>query len=159
MIIILIILLLGCFAYVTFFGAPYLPTLKNQKKTALDMLDLKPGQLIFEPGCGDGRVLLAAAKRGIKGIGYELNPIMYLVAIFVTWRYRKLTKIRFGNYWKAQWPKADGIYIFLLQKYMSKMHKKIIQSKLTNVKVVSYAFKIPNKKVNQKNGALFLYKY
>jgi hypothetical protein len=152
-------MILCCFAFVIFFGAPYLPTLKDQQNIALKMLDLKPGQLLFEPGCGDGRVLLAAAKQGIRGIGYELNPVMYLISKIVTWRYRQLIKIKFGNFWNKTWPQADGIYLFILQKFMAKMDNKITVSKMVDVKVVSYAFKIPNKKIYLKNGALFLYKY
>jgi len=148
------------FGFVLAFGAPYLPTLSRQTTTALDLLDLKPGQTLIELGCGDGRVLLAAAKRGITGVGYELNPILILVAKLVTWRHRKLVTVKLGNFWAVKWPQADGIFVFLLDKYMEKLDKKITQEyKDKKVKLVSFAFKIPEKKpLTVKNG-LFLYEY
>jgi hypothetical protein len=155
----LISLILVCFAFVTLFGAPYLPTLKNQQLIALELLDLKPGQSLIELGSGDGRFLVTAAKQGIKSTGYELNPIIFLISLIITWRYRKLIKIKLANYWNAKWPKAEAIYVFSMQKFMENLDKKIIQSKLTNVKVVSYAFTIPGKKALSQKQGLYLYKY
>lgn len=148
------------FGFVIAFGAPYLPTLKIQTDQALDLLDLKAGQTLLELGCGDGRVLRAAAARGINGVGYELNPILVLVARLVTWRYRKQIKIVWGNYWQSNWPPTDGIFVFLLDKYMEKLDKKVVQKYSgQHVKLVSYTFKIPGKKVTRQLGALYLYDY
>ncbi len=149
------------FGFVLLFGAPYLPTMKKQADEALELLDLKPGQMMLELGCGDGRMLRAAAKRGIYGVGYELNPLLVVIAKIVTWRYRKLVKIHFGDFWRVQWPEFDGVYVFLLQKYMQKLDTKIIQesdSKRT-VRLVSYAFTIPKKDALKQSGALTLYEY
>lgn len=40
----------------------------------LDAMDLRYSDLLGDIGCGDGRVLIAAAKRGTRGIGVELDP-------------------------------------------------------------------------------------
>ena len=58
------------FGYVILFGAPFLPTLKNQIEAIFELLDLKEGQTLIELGSGDGRILLEAAKRGINVVGY-----------------------------------------------------------------------------------------
>lgn len=149
------------FGFVVFFGAPYLPTLKKQTEEALDMLDLKPGQTLLELGSGDGTVLLAAAKRGIRGIGYELNPALVLISRMVTWRYRHLVTIKTANFWTIEWPQADGVYVFLLQKYMDKLDKKMIQQAQSygNCKLVSFAFTIPKRKAKKSRKGLTLYEY
>jgi 16S rRNA A1518/A1519 N6-dimethyltransferase RsmA/KsgA/DIM1 with predicted DNA glycosylase/AP lyase activity len=148
------------FGFVVLFGAPYLPTLKKQTDGALDLLDLKPGQTLLELGCGDGRVMRAAAVRGINVVGYELNPILVIIAWFVTLRYRKQVKVVWGNFWRITLPPADGIFVFLLDKYMKKLHTKLIQEqKGSSIKIVSFAFQIPNKKPVKTNGGLYLYKY
>lgn len=144
---------------VLFFGAPYLPTLKKQQSTALDMLNLKPGQLVYDLGCGDGRFLIAAAKRGINGVGYELNPLIALVAWISTRRYHRQIKIKWGNFWKADISAADGIFVFLLERFMARLDKKITAEKKQGLVLVSHAFAIPGKKVDQKKGPLLLYKY
>jgi hypothetical protein len=84
------------FGFVVFFGAPYLPTLKPQIETALDLLDLKPGQTLIEVGSGDGRVLLAAAHRGLHAVGYELNPILVLFSLWHTRKVRKQAVVSDG---------------------------------------------------------------
>src|SRR5690348_1091609 len=73
------------FCFVILFGAPFLPTLKQHIPRALDLIDLKPGQTLLELGSGDGRVLLAAAERGLHAIGFEINP---LLVIYSRWRTR-----------------------------------------------------------------------
>lgn len=46
----------------------------------LDKMQLRTGDVLAELGCGDGRILIAAAKRGIRGIGVELDPARAQVA-------------------------------------------------------------------------------
>ena len=156
---IVLVILILVFSFVVLFGAPYLPTLKARTEDALDLLDLKPGQTLIELGCGDGRVLRAAGKRGLTGVGYELNPLLVLTSKVVCFRYRNLVTIKCRNYWQVKLPKCDGIYTFLLDKYMSKLDKKITQEKHNSVKLVSFAFKIPGKKIIKEKNGLFLYRY
>ena len=140
-------------------GAPYLPTLTPQVTAALALADLKPGQTLLELGCGDGKVVLAAAKQGITVIGYELNPILAAVAWVRTRRYRKLVTIRCQNFWPGSWPDADVIFVFLLPKYMTKLDKKVTQEFKKGVKVVSFAFIIPKKPITKQLNGVFLYIY
>ncbi len=159
-ILLLIVVIILCFGIVLLFGAPYLPTLKKQQFDALDLLDLQPGQTLIELGSGDGRMLRAAAERGIKAVGYELNPILVIISYIVCFKYRRTISIHWGNFWHKTWPVTDGIYVFLLQKYMLQLDTKITQQYAgKNVKVVSYAFQIPGKKVTKQKEALFLYSY
>jgi SAM-dependent methyltransferase len=147
------------FCVVVAFGAPYLPTLSRQAEDALDLLDLNSGQTMLELGCGDGRVLLAAAKRGVHSVGYEINPVLVVVARLMTWRYRGIVSVRWGNYWNANWPRADGIYVFLLDRYMRKLDTKVTQWQQGSVRVVSYAFAVPGRKPSKQTNGLFLYLY
>lgn len=147
------------FSFVILFGAPYLPTLSKSVDDAFELLDLKPGDTLLELGSGDGRVLKRAAKMGIRGVGYELNPLLVLYSQISCWRYRKLVTFKCRNYWQVQLPHADAVFVFLLDKYMVKLDKKITADMKPPVKLVSHAFKVQGKKiVKQKNG-LFLYKY
>jgi len=147
------------FNFVIAFGAPFLPTLKKQVKPAMKLLDLKPGSTLLELGSGDGRVLLAAAQQGINAVGYELNPLLVIYSRLKTFKYRKHVKIYWGNYWRETWPPTDGIFVFLLQPYMEKLNKKIMQTYKDPVKLVSFAFAIPDRKIDKKNNGLYLYKY
>lgn len=176
MITLLVIAVILCFSLVIFVGPPYLPTLGKQVTVALDMLDLKPGDTIIELGCGDGKVLIAAAQLGWNVVGIELNPILCVVCKLRTWRYRKQIKVVMANYWNTDfWPPAantQGIFGFVLPKYMLKLDNSIKQwqtaatsnaSKSTtakpSVKLASFAFTIPGKKVMEERDGVFLYQY
>lgn len=146
------------FGFVVFFGAPFLPTRKPQAEAAFELLDLKKGQTLLELGSGDGRMLRMAAQRGIKAVGYEINPLLVIFSRLATLRYKRLVTIRWSNYWTADWPKTDGIYTFLLDKYMVKLDQKVSKQKQP-LKLASYAFKIPGKKPNKQKSGIFLYVY
>lgn len=153
--------LIFLFGFVVWVGPPYVPTLRQQTEAALDMLSLKKGDLLLELGSGDGRVARAAAQRGIRVVGIEVNPLLVLYSRMVTWRYRELVDIRWGNIWKRTWPKdTDAIYTFLLDKYMEKLDKKIIQTYHNrSVKLASFAFEIPGKTPLREHDGVFLYHY
>lgn len=155
----IVIALIWIFGLVVFVGAPYLPTLKRQYKQAIDLMDLKRGQTILELGCGDGRVAKYAAQQGLKVVGYELNYILVLIARVNNWRYRKQVKIIWGNYWNKSWPKAEGIFVFLLPTYMEELDKKINQYAYKPVVLASVAFKIESKKAILEKDGLFIYRY
>ena len=148
------------FGLVVFFGAPYVPVLSAQKFHALELLSLKPGDTLLELGCGDGRMVAAAAASGLRVVGYELNPFLALYAWLRTRKYRKNVTIIWGNYWTKPWPKVEGIYVFLLDKYMKKLDNKIMQTYAPGrVRLVSFAFKVPGKKPVKSSRGLFLYQY
>lgn len=148
------------FGSVVFVGAPYLPAHNQTVADALKLSGLKPGQTLLELGSGDGRVLLVAGKQGIHAVGYELNLLLVLWSKLITWRYRKYVVVKWGNFWLAKWPPTDVIYVFLLQKYMSKLDKKIMQTYPgQNIKLVSLAFTVPDKKPAKQTKALYLYHY
>lgn len=153
------LVIIGCFSFVLLFGAPYLPSLTKSSQSALDMLNLKPGQTMLELGCGDGKVLRMAARRGINCVGYELNPILALVAWLGTRHYRDKIKIIWGDYWQKPWPPAEGIYGFILPRYMAKLDNKITQQANKPVRLVSFAFAIPARAHDATRDGAYLYNY
>ncbi len=147
------------FVFVIFFGAPFLPSHHKQIDEALDMLYLRPGQTLLELGSGDGRVLLAAAKRGIVVIGYELNPILAGYSYLVTRRYRHLVTVKCANFWKTPLRDCDAIYTFLMKPYMVKLDAKIAAETLQPLKLLSISFSVTGRKAVKQSNGLFLYLY
>jgi 16S rRNA A1518/A1519 N6-dimethyltransferase RsmA/KsgA/DIM1 with predicted DNA glycosylase/AP lyase activity len=155
----LFIILVSLFGFVLLFGAPYLPTTKRQVRASFELLELKEGQTFLELGSGDGRLLLAGAKQGLRCVGYELNPLLVIVSIIVTWRYRKQVTIHWGNFWNGDLAEADGIFVFLLDRYMEKLDKKVQSECAQGTKLVSFGFKIPHRKVARTEHGVRLYIY
>jgi SAM-dependent methyltransferase len=148
------------FGFVLFAGAPYLPTLRPQIKTALELAGLQQGQTLLELGSGDGRVLFAAAEQGIHAIGYELNPLLVGYSKIRARKYKGLVEVHWGDFWHQKWPEADAIFVFLLAKYMDKLDKKVIQEYPNRkIKLVSFAFAIKGKETSKQQDGLLLYEY
>jgi SAM-dependent methyltransferase len=146
-------------SFVVAFGPPYVPTLKRNMEAALDLLDLQPGQTMLELGSGDGRVLVAAAQRGVHVVGIELSPVLVVISWLRTRRYRKQVRIIWGSYFVKKWPPADAIFTFMLPRQMAKLDRRIQRWHTNPVRLASFAFAIPNKEpVKTKNG-VFLYEY
>jgi 16S rRNA A1518/A1519 N6-dimethyltransferase RsmA/KsgA/DIM1 with predicted DNA glycosylase/AP lyase activity len=156
---IILIVLIACFGGVLLFGAPYLPTLRPQIQAALELAELKSGDTLLELGSGDGKVLVAAARQGINVVGYELNPLLVAFSWLRTRKYRNKVRIIWGDYWQNDWPEHQAIFTFLLPRYMTKLDKKVIQSKHKPVKLVSFAFEVPHRPAEAERGGVFLYVY
>lgn len=148
------------FAIVLLVGAPYLPTRRAQANQALDMMRLKKGDVFVDLGSGDGVVLIEAAKRGYRCYGYELNPFVWAISKVRTVKYGEQITIYCRNYWREPIPEGTkGVFVFLLEKYMAQLDKKLSQELSAGTPVVSYTFQIPKKEAIKAEGALYLYKY
>lgn len=153
------LILVLAFGFVILIGAPYMPTLKITCQKALKLLDLKPGQTLIDLGCGDGMMLKLAAEAGLLAIGYEINPFLVLIAKARTLRYGQRVRVQWGNFWHADVSQADGVFVFLLDRYMARLDRKLQAEAKAGAKLVSHAFKIPGKAHLKKVDTLFLYKY
>ncbi len=159
MLLLAVILIALPFGLAAVIGAPYLPILQRDAKGALDLANLKPGQTLIDLGSGDGRLLVAAARRGIKSIGYEINPFVYAVSLLVTWRYRQLITIHLRDFWTTPLPPADGIFVFLIDRHMARLDKKLGHEIHQPTPVVSFVFQIPGKKPRRQTKNAYLYEY
>ncbi|MEM3789044.1 MAG: methyltransferase domain-containing protein [Candidatus Bathyarchaeia archaeon] len=60
---------------------PYLPSPLSVIEAALSMVEVKPYEVFADLGCGDGSVLIEAAKKfGVYCVGFEVNPTLVTLA-------------------------------------------------------------------------------
>ena len=149
----------GGFGLAAFIGAPYLPILRRDYGPLLELAELKPGQTLLDLGSGDGRLLREVAKRGVRAIGYEINPVLYVVSWIVCWRHRSLVSINLGDYWHTKLPPADIIYVFLLDRYMGRLDRKLSRELSRPTRVVSFVFQIPGRTAVRSSRNTFVYDY
>ncbi len=140
-------------------GAPWLPTFRREAETALDLLDLEPGQTVVDLGSGTGSFLLMAARRGLYGVGYEINPFLYLWSLARIWPYRHYVRIHWRNYWHVDVSHADGIYAFLINRFMEKLDTKLERELSPGTPIATYTFRIPGKTPETEKHGVFLYWY
>jgi SAM-dependent methyltransferase len=54
---------------------PFVPTPFKIVDKMLELAEVHKGDVVYDLGCGDGRILVAAAKQyGAKGVGYDIDP-------------------------------------------------------------------------------------
>ena len=55
--------------------APFVPTPQEVVDRMLQMADVKKGDVVYDLGCGDGRLVITAAKQyGARGVGVDIDP-------------------------------------------------------------------------------------
>jgi len=157
-----LIVLAGMVVLPIFFGAPWHPLMPHTIRRILNFVDIRPGETICDLGCGDGRVLITAAKKySAKGVGVEIDPIKVGLARLLV-KLKKVDErvsIIRGNIFDFDPSDADVVYLYLTHQAMDKLFPEILKKLKPTVRIVSYRFCIrgmaPEKVSADKT--LFLY--
>ncbi|XP_054045713.1 ATP synthase subunit C lysine N-methyltransferase isoform X1 [Rissa tridactyla] len=92
---------------------PFVPATSTQIQNVLKMLENRSGSLV-DIGSGDGRIVIAAAKRGFKAVGYELNPWLVWYSRYRAWRdgVHQNTKFYISDLWKVSFSRYTNVVVF-----------------------------------------------
>lgn len=125
-------------------GAPFVPTPMEAAARMAAVAGLKPGDTVYDLGCGDGRVVwLAVRDYGAKGTGYELSPLVWLLAQARRLLWRSGAGIRFGDFRRANLSAADAVFCYLLPDSLAKLEPKLGAELKKGARVVLYRFPLP----------------
>lgn len=137
-------------------GAPYFPVRKRDIEDAFTLVDVTEKDTVIDLGSGDGKILLACAKKGATVIGYELNPVLVLIS---RWRLRMYPKARI--YWKnlflADLSNVTKIFVFGLNPIMAKIEEKIQREARLEIDIISFAFAFPRLMKKAEKGMAMHY--
>ena len=139
-------------------GAPWVPARKYDLEVILDDVKLQKNEKYLELGCGDGRLVRAAARRGAHAVGYELNPVLWFIAWLRSIGHKNET-IKLGNFWKVDLRTADVVMAFLVPRTMPRLERKADAQMKKSARLVSYIFPMPNKKPSFKHKSWYIYDY
>ena len=53
---------------------PFVPTPENVVDKMIELAGVKKGDVVYDLGSGDGRIVIAAAKKGARAVGFEIDP-------------------------------------------------------------------------------------
>src|SRR5688500_10886787 len=54
----------------------YVPTPVEVVEKMFELADIRPGEVVYDLGCGDGRIPVMAAKKfGVRSWGFDINPV------------------------------------------------------------------------------------
>ena len=109
-------------------GAPWVPTPVSAVHRMLAMAEVGPEDVVYDLGCGDGRLIIAAARRhGAWGVGIELDPLRHAWCRTLTAALGLRSQVRAiqGDLFSADLRDADVVTCHLLQGTNEKLEAKL----------------------------------
>ncbi len=119
----------------------WVPTPDELVQSMLDMADVSADDIVMDLGSGDGRIVIAAAKRGARATGFEFNPDMVALSKKNAEKAGVSEKANFVNadIFASDFSKATVITMYLLPNLNLKLRPIILNLK-PGTRVVSHAF-------------------
>ncbi len=125
--------------------APYVPSPPSVVNQMLLLADLKPDELLYDLGSGDGRVaIMAAEKFGARAVGIEMKEDLANRALskILELQLQDKVKIINDNIFKIDVSPADVVTLYLTTSANSKLKPKLEAELKPGARVVSHDFEI-----------------
>src|ERR1022692_308065 len=127
----------------------YVPTEQVVVEKMLEMAKVKKDDMVFDLGCGDGRIVVTAAKKyGCKGVGIDIDP-KRIKDSFATMKKAGVSKdfveFREGDALKVKdLEKANVIMLYMLAEFMEKLEPQIKTRLKPGTRIVAHDYPFPN---------------
>ena len=122
---------------------PYVPTPQEVVDGMLEMAKVRKGDVLYDLGCGDGRIVITAAKkRGARGVGIDLDPVRIREARQNARAagVSKQVQFRVGDLFEADFAPASVVTLYLLPQINLKLRPQLWRQLKVGTRVVSHAF-------------------
>jgi SAM-dependent methyltransferase len=133
------------FKYATFgisqgYDVPFVETPSKYLTEITEALHIGPGDIVYDLGSGDGRVVLHLARQfpEVKVVGIERNPLLCAYSNIKARRLANATFVR-ADIFDTDFSDATRIYAYLMTKPLNDLYT---QNKFAKVRLVSRAFKL-----------------
>jgi cyclopropane fatty-acyl-phospholipid synthase-like methyltransferase len=144
---------------------PFVPTGQKTVEKMLELAEIKKGDVLYDLGSGDGRIVITAAKKyGIKAVGFEIDPelIKQSRERIRKEKLEKLAEIREQDILTVDLSPATVVTMYLLPEVNIKLRPKIQSQLKPGSRVVSHDFDMddwqPEKTVNLDNDTIYLWR-
>lgn len=132
--------------------APFVQTPLEVAKKMLELAELKPGENLYDLGCGDGRLILLAAKEmGANSIGVDLREDLLERARTEIIRLGLDTKVKViqANFFEVDISTANVVTLYLTSSANERLRPKMEKELKAGCRIVSHDFKVPGWKPKQ----------
>ena len=122
---------------------PFVPTPEKVVERMLDLAQVGPKDVVYDLGSGDGRIVIAAAKRhGARGVGIDIDPERIKEARANARKAGVANRVEFreGNLFDADIREATVVTTYLLSGINLKLRPKLLAELKPGTRVVSHAF-------------------
>lgn len=135
---------------------PFVSVSSAVLKNIEENLDIKDGSIVYDLGCGDGKVLFFLAKKyiNVKFIGIENSLFPYMMASFSNFwfkkRYQDNVLIIKKDFFDVNLSKATHIFTYLFPNIMDDLLSKFNNELNSGTRLVSVSFKFTLKKESKE---------
>lgn len=122
---------------------PYVPTTEEAVQEMLKLGGVKKTDVVYDLGCGDGRIVIAAAKTyGARGVGIDINPVRIAEAKENAKKAGVENLVRFeeNDLFEADFHEATVVTLFLLPAVNLKLRPKLLEELKPGTRIVSNTF-------------------
>jgi SAM-dependent methyltransferase len=122
---------------------PYVPTTEKAVLEMLKLAAVKKSDIVYDLGCGDGRIVIAAAKNfGARGVGIDINPERIKEARENAKKAGVENLVRFeeNDLFQAEFKEATVVTLFLLPAINLKLRPKLMSDLKPGTRIVSNTF-------------------
>jgi precorrin-6B methylase 2 len=122
---------------------PYVPSTEPAVKAMLKLAGLKKTDVLYDLGCGDGRIVIAAAKTyGAHAVGIDINPVRIKEARDNAAKAGVESLVRFeeNDLFQASISDATVVTLFLLPNINLKLRPKLLKDLKPGTRIVSNTF-------------------
>ncbi len=147
-----------------FIGAIFLPTPPDVVEKMLSIADVREGDMLYDLGSGDGRIIIRAAERGAQGVGVEADPIRVLWSRLRVRRNPAHNHLHviWGDFFKTSVSEATVVTVYQGESINNRLKEKFEAELKPGSRVVSFSFKFegwePTKKHPDENVYLYVIK-
>jgi SAM-dependent methyltransferase len=128
-------------------AAPYIPSPLEVVEAMLKMADVKSNDVVYDLGCGDGRiVVMAAQKFGATGVGVEIDSDLVRDARARAAKSGVSEKVRFleADLFETDYSGASVVTMYLLPKTLDRLKPKLQAELKPGSRIISFAFQFSN---------------
>lgn len=143
---------------------PYVPTPETVVSAMLRLAEVKKGDVLYDLGSGDGRIVIAAARRyGIRAVGIDIDPRRIAEANAKAREAGVANRVRFiqQDLFDADFSEATVVTLYLLPRLNLKLRPKLLADLRPGTRIVSHGFDMgdwkPERVVEVGNNTIYLW--
>ena len=122
----------------------FVPTPTSVVNGMLALANVGPKDVVYDLGSGDGRIVIAAARRGARGVGIELDPSLVAESTRNAKNAGVAGRVQFieGDIFRTDVSAATVVTLYLLSSINERLRPKLLRELKPGARIVSHRFRM-----------------